>query len=189
MSVYVMRCYVVALAISQFAIPSWAQQAALSPQAQKTLDHYLKVDCAVGEKRRVLRELLQFKAEVEPVLIDILMNGPSKESLKKYQRVREDQWTRHEAFLKQHPPQDLSAEDLKLINGLKKTTYVKEGLARFTRTHRNKAATALVEVDSATAREALKHINANDEELLTVINGARAAHRRGRGTLDGPISP
>lgn len=182
-----MRRYLIALAISQIAAPSWAQQATLSAQAQTALDHYLKVECTVGETRQTLTELLQFKPEIESTLIGILRNGPDKNTLEKYRRVREDQWTRRESFLKRHPPRDLSQEDVKILGGMTKESYVKGGLARLRRTYRNKAAVALVEIRSADARKALKEVSANDEALLTVIRGAEVAHEGLHGTLDGPI--
>lgn len=171
----------VALAIVTLTTSSWAQQGTLSPEARTALNHYLKADCTVGQKKRVLDQLLQFKPEVELTLIAILRNGPDQKTLEKYQHVREEQWTRRESFLKRTPPRDLSEEDLKSVRAMTKDMYVKEGLARLTRAYRHKAAIALLEIGSADARKALTEVGETDEELRNLITGAETEKRRRHG--------
>jgi len=148
-----------------------------TPDAGRALEYYLNVDCFVGEKRKPLTELLQFKDAVEPTLQSILRSGPDQQTRSKFEKHLEREWERRDMFLKTNSRSGLTERQLGILRNVKKEDYFRTSLNNIVSRYRARAAFALAAIQSKTALTALDEVRRDDESMRSVIATALQVHR------------
>jgi hypothetical protein len=156
---------------------SWGQKLNLTQEAQAALDYFLNQDCAVGEKHPAVDRLIEANRQtsggIESALRDILLVGPSADSLNHLREEAERNWTERQAFLAKGKNLGLTDIEVKRLRAEPKDAYVDHHLKRYKERQQLGAIIGLAAIGSDTAHAALTEARkTGDAETQAVIDAA-----------------
>ena len=167
-------------------VPALAVPAAAGADAERdaatALRHFLRVDCASEQPGSAMRPLLAHRDQAEPELARVLAEGPDAAMLEARRSALEEQWDRREAFLRSNPDLGLNPDDLLTVHSVQREEFVEGGIARFSRTARERAVHGLAALGTRTSRSTLREqsrlVDAELREMIRVaLERFRSEHR------------
>ena len=123
------------------------------------LDHLDVTSKTLAQKQVVvshaLNEVLKYKIELEPLLIDVLQNGPSQQTRSYLENVFKEEWDTHQAFVKDEKIFIRGAGAKKLLKQQDRSEYVDVRVAQVVQKYRENSALGLAAIGTPTAVQML----------------------------------
>lgn len=160
----------------------------ISQSAQRALEYFLRVDCAVPSIRldsrqpspsfrrpNPLEAILTYKIELEPKLIETLKNGPDRQTLEDFNSLLEEEWVRRQNSLFDNPMLGLTKEQIRAARQLTREAYYRERRLSLIQKYRENAAFGLVAIGSPRAQAILDEVSKRPDSatLRTSIQAMR----------------
>ena len=159
------------------------------------LDHLDVTSKTLAQKQVVvshaLNEVLKYKIELEPLLIDVLQNGPSQQTRSYLENVFKEEWDTHQAFVKDEKIFIRGAGAKKLLKQQDRSEYVDVRVAQVVQKYRENSALGLAAIGTPTAVQMLNETlkKAPPDLRKVILDAARKYKHQLDGSQSSSVKP
>jgi hypothetical protein len=158
-----------------------------SDPATAALQHFLELDCGVGQDGTALDAIVNHADALEPELARLLREGPDGSTLAEATARAEQSWRRREAFLKTNPHLGLDEQGRLDVLTVTRDEFVSDAVNHVVRRYKEKAAVGLAAIGSPEGLRTLRETrDLADDDLRDFI---LMVERRFKPTTRDPDAP
>jgi len=146
----------------------------LTDEAKKAAATWLATDCSQDDEQRLEAALLKYKAQIEPIFVEALRNGPGGNQVDAFRRAAVQRFDSIQQLIKSNNSR-VTEGDRKVWEAMSRDEYINRQVDDYRLRYRSRAAAGLGVVDGEAGRTELRKV-AQDASPLQ--SSAQAALRR-----------
>ena len=161
-------CGAALVVIIASGLPVFAQLPQLTGRARDVANEWLLSNCQVGEGNRLVSQLTNFKAELEPYFLAVIQQGPPASHLTDQQKASEARFVQRQESLKSGRKLGLSDEQRKAAQSVSREQYIADEKEDFIRRYQSQAVAGLSVVGGPKSKTVLDRLGKDAKSPLQV---------------------
>lgn len=149
-----------------FGLPGFAQLPQLSDRARAVANEWLLSNCESGEGARLIPQLTQFKAELEPYFLAVVQQGPDEKQLADQQKASEARFQQRQALLSSDRRMGLTDDQRKAAQAVTRAQYIAQEKDDFILRYKSQAVAGLGIVGGPKSKAPLDQLSKDDKSPL-----------------------
>jgi len=149
-----------------FGLPGFAQLPQLSDRARVVANEWLLSNCDTGEGSRLISQLTQFKAELEPYFLAVVQQGPDEKQLADQQKASEARFQQRQNLLSSDRRMGLTDDQRKAAQAVTREQYIAQEREDFVLRYKSQAVAGLGIVGGPKSKASLDQLSKDDKSPL-----------------------